>query len=411
MAAEAGSATNQGLTLDHSSFEKLLAAAWVLQCLQDQLHPEIDHNQTAVPPLKIPTQTEPASSSFQLTMKPVLEASLTVIEPDGKHSAPSDQPTKDEPPVELVAAPPPLEAATLNFGSAVKIEPKTVELNLPSENMATACADKGPVLGLAGSSTDRGELWATPRAASLLQVAHVRSTLSRALDSLANRVHAFRVKLTLRALRAVAIATPVWLLSLVAALLFLEVWRQGSFQSAQATLKPTPRTVQAAVSDLPTTLTSTTLTSKASAPATNPVSQGFKRTNTQTRQPRTIPPLEVSHKHITDPATSAAVQQLSRYEIKGLRRQAKYGDESAAFILGMAYEVGRFVPQNCAEAARWVSTAAEAGDAAAQYNLGLRYRDGDGVAANQALSNQWLRKAAALRNRQAKQALKMLASR
>jgi TPR repeat protein len=76
----------------------------------------------------------------------------------------------------------------------------------------------------------------------------------------------------------------------------------------------------------------------------------------------------------------------------------------------MAYEIGRFVPQNCVEAARWVTTAAEAGDAAAQYNLGLRYRDGDGVRANRAESVKWLRKAAR-RNRQAKLALNMRASR
>ena len=48
----------------------------------------------------------------------------------------------------------------------------------------------------------------------------------------------------------------------------------------------------------------------------------------------------------------------------------------------MAYEVGHFVPQNCREAARWVTSAAKEGNAAAQYNLGLRYRDGDGVPAN-----------------------------
>jgi len=114
---------------------------------------------------------------------------------------------------------------------------------------------------------------------------------------------------------------------------------------------------------------------------------------------------------VTDPATLSVVQGLSQHEISGLRRQAKYGDASAAFTLGMAYEVGRHVPQNCAKATRWVTTAAEAGNAAAQYNLGLRYRDGDGVSANRAESEKWLRKAATHRNRQAKLALKMLASR
>jgi TPR repeat protein len=77
----------------------------------------------------------------------------------------------------------------------------------------------------------------------------------------------------------------------------------------------------------------------------------------------------------------------------------------------MAYEIGRHVRQNCAEAGRWVTNAAEAGNTAAQYNLGLRYRNGDGVLANRAASEKWLRKAAAGRNRQARLVLRMLASR
>ena len=41
MAAEESSSTNQQLTLDHLSFEKLLAAAWVLQCVHDQMQAPI----------------------------------------------------------------------------------------------------------------------------------------------------------------------------------------------------------------------------------------------------------------------------------------------------------------------------------------------------------------------------------
>jgi TPR repeat protein len=121
-------------------------------------------------------------------------------------------------------------------------------------------------------------------------------------------------------------------------------------------------------------------------------------------------PLAVSHKQITDPAAFFAVQQLSRYEIETLQRQAKYGDDSAAFALGMAYEVGHLVPQSCSEAARWVTNAAKEGNAAAQYNLGLRYRDGDGVPANLSLSDKWLRKAAAHRKKRASLASKLFAS-
>ena len=98
---------------------------------------------------------------------------------------------------------------------------------------------------------------------------------------------------------------------------------------------------------------------------------------------RTSAPIQVSHMHITDRATEAAVRTLSRYEIAGLRRRAEYGDVSAAFQLGMAYEIGRGVSQQCTSAAQWVARAAGEGNAAAQFNLGLRYRDGDGVPADE----------------------------
>ena len=101
-----------------------------------------------------------------------------------------------------------------------------------------------------------------------------------------------------------------------------------------------------------------------------------------------------SHAQITDHATASALHALSPYEIAALERQARYGDDSAAFLLGMAYEIGHGVPQSCVLAARWVATAADWGNAAAQYNLALRYRSGDGVAMNQQESRKWLSTAA-----------------
>jgi putative methionine-R-sulfoxide reductase with GAF domain len=118
--------------------------------------------------------------------------------------------------------------------------------------------------------------------------------------------------------------------------------------------------------------------------------------------------IQVSHTHVTDHATEAAVRTLSPYEIPGLRRRAEYGDDSAAFEMGMAYEIGRGVPQQCATAAQWVTRAAAEGNTAAQYNLGLRYRDGDGVAVDNHEAVKWLEKAAAHRNSGAKVALGVL---
>ena len=117
-------------------------------------------------------------------------------------------------------------------------------------------------------------------------------------------------------------------------------------------------------------------------------------------KPEAPKPVEVhpappaSHRQITDPSLAASLHSLSRYEVAGLRRQALFGDDSAAFLLGMAYETGHYLPQSCAKAAEWVKRAANAGNAPAQHNLGLRYLNGDGVPVDQAASQNWLKKAA-----------------
>jgi TPR repeat protein len=114
---------------------------------------------------------------------------------------------------------------------------------------------------------------------------------------------------------------------------------------------------------------------------------------------------KLSHLHVTDRTTENAMQTLSRYELAGLRHRAVYGDDSAAFQLGMAYEIGRWVPQSCTTAAQWVARAASEGYAAAQYNLGLRYRDGDGVPVNDDEAVNWFQKAAAQQSSDAQLAL------
>ena len=105
-------------------------------------------------------------------------------------------------------------------------------------------------------------------------------------------------------------------------------------------------------------------------------------------------PSESSHLRVTDPATEMTITELSRYEIRNLPRAADYGDDEAALQLGMLYELGVSVPQNCSKAAEWVTKAAQDGNPAAEYNLALRYRDGDGVSANLQESEDWFRKAA-----------------
>lgn len=123
---------------------------------------------------------------------------------------------------------------------------------------------------------------------------------------------------------------------------------------------------------------------------------------------RTDAPLQVSHLRVTDRTTEDAIRTLSRYELAALRRRGLYGDDFAAFQMGMAYETGRQVPQSCTTAAQWVARAASEGNAAAQYNLGLRYRDGDGVPVNGEEAVKWLQKAVAQRSSDAKLALAVL---
>jgi len=400
MAAESSVGTNQRFTLDHSSFEKLLAAAWVLQCLQDQLHgPLVEREETSAEPVKIQKEIGTSSPTVQVATEPVLQFPPMLMGIDSQYVVLNARPANNQTLAEPVETRPPLETATLTFDADVKTELKTAEhqnLRWEERPMPTFKWALDGSANLANRKNNN-KVWARRPVASF----NLRTGFNRTLDAFTKLLPRVRVNLTFRGLRAVAIATPVWLLSLVAALLFLEVWRHASFQSAQAISRPAPPAVTAVVGETSTTKSTTS----------RPVSTEVRRTNAEPRRSGELPPLEDSHKRITDPAIISAVQQLSRYEIKGLRRRANYGDDSAAFTLGMAYEIGHAVPQNCVEAARWVTTAAEAGNTAAQYNLGLRYRDGDGVPANRTESEKWLRKAAAHRNQPAKLALKMLASR
>ncbi len=115
----------------------------------------------------------------------------------------------------------------------------------------------------------------------------------------------------------------------------------------------------------------------------------------QPQSPAPEPPVpEASHLRVTDPAASSLVAGLSRYEMQTVRQQAQYGDAAAALTLGMAYEIGRNVPRSCTQAAHWVAVAAEDGNSAAQYNLALRYISGDGTPANLDEARKWLEKAA-----------------
>jgi len=493
MAAVASSGTNQHLTLEDPSFEKLLEAAWVLQCLHDQLHPQVDRDEIAEP-VVLQNRIQTVSLGLPEIIETVVQPPPMVTMADSKSAVVSARSAEDEALAELVKTQEAIETGMLDLDATVRrlvsLSPNLASEPAPLEpaQVQPAQAKVTPVeltpVELAPVEITRGELtpsllvlppavtpsakpstvWQKPPGNKKLEsqassfslectrtrlrnaVTRYRATLrdNSSLRSLRAVVVAtpvdlqtalkhlrgayvgpalrrwslnlgtdlkrlpnifthyesrFRVNFTLRSLRAVAIATPVWLLAVIANLLLLETWLHEPFHGAQA---PSPSTAEAAVTTNPPKPTV----------STRAASQPAKRIeNTESRRPVPFRSLASSHEQITDLAISSVVEQLSSYEINGLRRQAKYGDDSAAFTLGMAYEVGRYLRQNCVEAARWVTTAAEAGNAAAQYNLGLRYRDGDGVSADLHESEKWLRKAAAHRNPEAKLALQLLASR
>jgi Sel1 repeat len=410
MAAPASSGTNQQITLDDPSFEKLLEAAWVLQCLHDQLHsPQVIDAETIASSLQAPKIAERASPYLPKVTQPVIRTSevpTPVAEAARQPEVASVRPADHALHAEVVEAQQAFEKSALGLDAALR-RVKSAEVELKTAPVRTAEIRKERVEQVAAAPVANMLPAVVEKPADLKPP--VRREPAFNFPTAFNRVVAafrryqpsFRVNFSLEGLRAIAIATPVWLLALIAALLLLEAWRHQPFQSAQAISTPSPLTAEASIN---TSLPSTTSGTSASPEKTK------KPESVELKPTTPTPSLATSHEQITDPGTSSVVQQLSRYEINGLRRQAKYGDDSAAFTLGMAYEIGRYLHQNCTEAARWVRTAAEAGNAAAQYNLGLRYQTGDGVAIDRPEAEKWLRKAAH-RNREAKLALRMLASR
>jgi hypothetical protein len=410
MAAPASSGTNQQLTLDDPSFEKLLAAAWVLQCLHDQLHnPQVIEAEAIAPPVETSKTAEPVSQYLPEVTHSVIrmiEPPPPLAEATRKPEVVSLRPADDELLAKVVEVQQAFEKSALSLDAALR-RVKSAEVELKATQVRTPEHRTPRVEQVAAAPVTKPLPAVLEKPPDLKQLArrepafHLRTAFDRVVAPFRHYRPSFRVNFPLRALRAIAIATPVWLLALIAALLLLEAWRHQPFQSAQAISTPSPSTAEASVN---TNLPSRTKSTSALSENTR------KPASVEPKRPAPTPSLTASHEQITDPATSSVVQQLSRYEINGLRRRANYGDDSAAFTLGMAYEIGRYVHQNCAEAARWVRTAAEAGNAAAQYNLGLRYQTGDGLAVDRTEAETWLRKAAH-RNREAKLALRMLASR
>jgi hypothetical protein len=80
--------------------------------------------------------------------------------------------------------------------------------------------------------------------------------------------------------------------------------------------------------------------------------------------------------------------------LKILEPEAKAGDATARFHLGLMYDFGEGVDNDFAEAARWYRKAAEQGHGDAQYNIGVLYYTGKGLPKDVAEAARWFKIAA-----------------
>lgn len=340
---------SQRLTLDPSSFERLLAAALVLQHLHDQ---EARNR----PPVR--NETVAASAETDVEEHCVSERDPTSTHLIAALSASSKTPKAQD----KSTTPEPAAAPASEEVSGTKVREVFPAAHHKLQHSAVGYDFRHTLqwfLDTAGGARKR-----------LVSFPRNRAVASVTFDS----------KLVLSPRRTAAKAgTPLLVLLVMVAFTLLQVWHRQR-----------PHTVAA--------MSRTTQPSDA-------------ETTRKGEQFEPTPPAQVSHLQVTDGGVLSVVEALSRYEIRGLRRQAEYGDDSAALVMGMVYETGRFVPQSCTKAAAWVRMSANWGNGAAQYNLGLRYRDGDGLPANQDEAEKWLRKAADHQYSNAGSALETLSSR
>jgi len=80
-------------------------------------------------------------------------------------------------------------------------------------------------------------------------------------------------------------------------------------------------------------------------------------------------------------------------DVARLKAGAERGDDNSQFWLGVAYEDGRGIEQNFAEAFRWLAESAKQGNADAQNVLGRMYENAEGVPRDYRRAARWYRAA------------------
>jgi hypothetical protein len=330
---------------DLLSFQRLLEAAWVLQCRQDAGSSAPHEN--------------PAPS---IAIDECMAALEHDAEPD--YIAAADQVAFPELAVEPEYMAASAHFADLEYDEAEELAPLALVDDLP---------EPSPI------AVDESTAEPITEPLEIALVPEIQNDPALFVPAAARSRH-----ITLSF--AMMAVEPFFVLLIIFLFLLTQAWPpvDRAFAHTPETPAPIAQAAQPPVTDDSTQLIPAALTEPA-IPATAPNTAAVLSTL----------PVQSTHRRVTDPATSSTLHDLSRYEIQTLRRQAQDGDAAAAFTLAMAYESGHLLTQSCAKAATWVKKSAKEGNAAAQYNLGLRYRYGDGIRANARQARRWMQKAAA----------------
>jgi Sel1 repeat len=395
----------QRLSLDVSSFQKLLEAAWVLQCERDRelsesrmIHSHLIESNLiesplmespqgeailAVPSDAVPSDKDERSTPLALPSPGnVSEPARAVADAHAQQVCEIVSPSLDPSviPSRLSVAPisrPAGIAGALALAADRYCPPLGEPVALAAPNVFEKAA-RGKIAGI---QINQRVTFHLVRSRDKYRVA---LRLVPARDTWEHKQHALARRTASVLKRASKVSTayagPVVVLAIILAFVFSLLGIHG------------PSLIAVKASDSPAR---DEISQAQSAAATG---SGDSATLPLFIPPALEPPasavLEPSHLRVTDAAASSVVGGLSRYEMQTVSRQARYGDDVAALTLGMAYEIGHHVPQSCTQAAHWVAVAAEEGNSAAQYNLALRYVAGDGIPTNLDQARKWFKEAA-----------------
>jgi hypothetical protein len=355
-------------TLDVPSLQKLLEAAWVIQCQRDR---ELSELREVVTLLAVPSDKHNLPPAHPLTppvnvYRPERAAAEAYPAQISEIVDPSEDPSVDPSVVPGPLAVAPIYQRTEVAGTLALALRDPISFPASDVSQETAGATNETTAAQIKRVTLH-LVWFGDKYRVGLRLVPFRNEYKDQEHALARRTTAV---LNQASRVTSAYAGPVVVLAIMLAFVFSLL---GSHHPALTAVNAAPPAPNVAV-DAP--------------PTRDYVGQA------QTAAPEPTGP-EPSHRRVTDPSASSLVAGLSPYEIKTVRQQAQYGDDVAALTLGMAYEIGRHVPQSCAQAAHWIAVAADEGNSAAQYNLALRYVSGDGTPTNLDEARKWLREAAA----------------